>query len=64
MEPRGFLTRLLECAFIFALSSWLIKTAVRYLTEVWPALAVIAIITFLALIGWRIYRHWRDTGQW
>ncbi len=64
MEPRGFLTRLLECAFIFALSAWLIKTAVRYLTEVWPALATLAIIAFIALVGWRIYRHWRDTGQW
>lgn len=19
---------------------------------------------FFTLIGWRIYRHWRDTGQW
>lgn len=64
MEPRGFLTRLLECAFIFALSAWLIKTAVRYLEEVWPALTALAIIALLSLIGWRIYRHWRDTGQW
>lgn len=43
MEPKGFLTRLLECAFIFDLSAWLIKTAVRYLEEVWPALSIIAI---------------------
>lgn len=64
MEPRGFLTRLLECAIIFALSAWLIKTAVRYLEEVWPALAAIAVIALIGLIGWRVYRHWRDTGQW
>jgi len=64
LEPRGFLTRLLECAFIFALSAWLIRTAVCYLSEVWPALTALAIIAFFTLIGWRIYRHWRDTGQW
>lgn len=46
MEPRGFLTRLLECAFIFALSAWLIRTAVCYLSEVWPALTALAIIAF------------------
>jgi len=64
LEPKGFLTRLLECAFLFALSTWLIKTAVRYLGEVWPALAVIAAIALLITILWRMYRHWRDTGQW
>lgn len=64
MEPKGFLTRLLECAFIFALSAWLIRTAVRYLEEVWPMLLLLAILSFIGLICWRIYRHWRDTGQW
>ncbi|WP_304818086.1 hypothetical protein [Faecalibaculum rodentium] len=64
MEPRGFLTRLLECAFLFAFSAWLIRTAVRCLIEVWPVLAVIAILALIGTIGWRVYRHWRDTGQW
>lgn len=64
MEPRGFLTRFLECAFIFALSAWLIRSAARYLEEAWPVLLLLAGIALLGVIGWRIYRHWRDTGQW
>lgn len=64
MEPKSFISRLLECAFLFLLSIILIRMGIDILTEIWPALAIIAVIILGLIIAWRVYRHWRDTGQW
>lgn len=64
MEPRSILSRLLEMAFMFLIISWLLKSAVRILTEIWPALAVIAAVFLGIVILWRIWRHMRDIGKW
>lgn len=64
MEPKGLLTRILEGAILLALSAWLIKAAVRWLVDVWPVLVILAVIALAGIIFWRIYKHWRNTGQW
>lgn len=61
---KSFITRLLECAFLFLLSVILIQMGIDILAEIWPALAIIAIVVFLLVIVWRIWRYLRDTGKW
>lgn len=55
---------MLESAFLFFLSAFLIRMAVNILTEIWPALLVIAIVILILLIGWRIWRYLHDMGKW
>ncbi len=64
MQPKNLLTLMLESAFLFFLSAFLIRMAVNILTEIWPALLVIAIVILILLIGWRIWRHLHDMGKW
>lgn len=64
MQPKNLLTLMLESAFLFFLSAFLIRMAVHILTEIWPALLVIAIVVLILLIGWRIWRHLHDMGKW
>lgn len=64
MQPKNLLTLMLESAFLFFLSAFLIRMAVNILTEIWPALLVIAIVIFILLIGWRIWKHLHDMGKW
>ena len=64
MEPRNLLAHLLEMAFLFVVTAWLLKTGVRILMEIWPALAVIAAVFLGIAILWRIWKHMRDIGKW
>lgn len=65
MEPRNFITRLLEAAFMLAVSAFLIRTAVRWILEVWPALLTIALIITAIIVIYRIWRHKHDDlGKW
>lgn len=63
--PKRLITKILETAFMLALSAFLINTAAYWIMEVWPILLVIAIIVAVIIIGFRIWRHRRDDlGQW
>lgn len=64
MQPKNLLTLILESAFLFFLSAFLIRMAVNILTEIWPALLIIAIVILTIIAGWRIWRHLRDMGKW
>ena len=64
MEPRNLLAHLLEMASLFVVTAWLLKTGVRILMEIWPALAVIAAVFLGIAILWRIWKHMRDIGKW
>ena len=61
MEPKSFISRLLECAFLFLLSVILIRMGIDILTEIWPALAIIAAILLAFVIAFRI---WKYLGKW
>ena len=64
-SPKGLITRLLELAFMLALSAYLIRTAAYWIQEVWPILLTIAIIVTAIIIGIRIWRHRHDDlGKW
>ena len=56
MEPKGFLTKLLECAIILVVSSYLIRLAVCYITQVWPALVIIATLVIGGVVAYRIWK--------
>ena len=47
-----------------ALSAFLLRLSVAYLLEIWVYLLVIVIIVTAGVIGWRVYKHFRDLGQW
>lgn len=65
MEPKGLLNHLLECAFIFLLSTLLIRAGTSILTEIWPVLLIIAAILFAAIIIWRIWKFIHGgMGKW
>lgn len=55
---------MLELAFLFALSAFLVRLGVYYLIEVWPYLLIGAILIIAGIIGWRVYKHKKDMGQW
>lgn len=63
-SPKSFLTLMLESAFLFFLSAFLIRMAVNILTEIWPALLTIAIVILAIVIGWRAWKHMHDMGKW
>ena len=62
-QPKRWLERLLEAAIIFALSSYLIKLAVCFLTQVWPSLVVIATVIITGVIAYRIWKRKHDS-EW
>lgn len=55
--PKKLPQRIFEVCFLLFLSVFLIRWAVRLLTEIWPALLLIAILAVAAVIGWRVYKH-------
>ena len=63
--PKGLITRILELAFMLALSAYLIRTAASWIQEAWPILLTIAIIVTVTIIVIRIWRHRHDDlGKW
>lgn len=62
-QPKRWLERLLEAAIIFALSAYLIKLAVCFLSQVWPALVVIATVVIAGVIAYRIWKRKHDS-EW
>lgn len=61
---KKLINRLLEIAFIFVVSSFLINMGASLLTEVWPVLAVISSALIVVIIIYRIVKHKDDSGQW
>ncbi len=58
MEPPKKLSqRIFEVCFLLFLSVLLIRIAVRLLTEIWPILLAVVLLAVLAVIGWRVYKH-------
>lgn len=64
MEPPKLITRILEFAFMLALSAFLINTTAYLILEVWPILLAIAIVVIVVIIIYRIRKHKHDLGKW
>ena len=64
MEPKKWIDRIVEAAFMLMLSAFFIHTAVEWILEVWPILAIIFAIIIVAVVAYRIWRHKHDLGQW
>lgn len=63
--PKRLITKILETAFMLALSAYLIRTAVYWIKEVWPILLTITLLIIAIIIGFRIWRHKHDDlGKW
>ncbi|MDE6995272.1 MAG: hypothetical protein K2P41_12760 [Lachnospiraceae bacterium] len=62
--PKRFIERIFEFCVMLALSAFLLRLAVAYLLEIWVYLLIIAIIVTAGVIGWRVYKHFRDMGKW
>lgn len=62
--PRRLLDRILEICVVLALSAFLLRLAVYFLLDVWKYLLVIVIIVIVGIIGWRVYKYFRDLGKW
>jgi hypothetical protein len=63
--PKRLITKILETAFMLALSVYLIRAAAYWLLEIWPILLTIAIIVTAITILYRIWRHkHNDMEKW
>lgn len=63
--PKKLITRILEFAFMLALSAFLINTAACWILEVWPVLLAIALVLAAIIIIYRIWKHEHDDlGKW
>ena len=49
---------------MLAVSGFLIRTAVCFVTSVWLQIVVIAGIIAVCTAGYRLYRYYRDSGKW
>ncbi len=54
----------MEFCALLALSAFLLRLAVYYLLGIFPYLLIIAVIAIAGVIGWRVYKHYRDLGKW
>ncbi len=54
----------MEFCALLALSAFLLRLAIAYLLEIWRYLLIIAIIVAAIIVGWRVYRYFRDLGKW
>lgn len=54
----------MEFCALLALSAFLLRLAVAYLLEIWVYLLIIVIIAIAGVIGWRVYKHFRNLGKW
>lgn len=61
---KKWINRMIEFAFIFVVSAFLINMGASLLTEVWPVLIVTGIIAVIVIIIYRIVKHKDDSGQW
>lgn len=62
--PKKLSSRILEFAFLFALSAFLVRLGISYLLEIWPYLLIGAILVIAGTVGWRVYKHKKDMGKW
>jgi len=62
--PKRLITRILEFAFMLALSAFLINIAAYWILEVWPILLAIALVIVAITIIYRIWKHRHDLGKW
>ena len=53
----------MEFCALLALSAFMLRLAVAYLLEIWVDLLIIVIIAIAGVIGWRVYKHYRDLGK-
>ena len=56
-QGKRLIARILEFAALFALSAYLLKLGVVYLCQIRVALIVIAVISGVVLVGYRIYKN-------
>jgi hypothetical protein len=60
-QPKSLLTRVVEAAFLFALAAWLVWLGIRFLGQVWVPLVILVVLTVAAVVGYRIWKHYKDT---
>ncbi len=58
------ITRIVETCFLIFLSVMLLKWSVAILEEIRVPILVILLIVTAIVIGWRVYKHFRDLGKW
>jgi len=54
---KGYFMVLLEIAACFALAMYLIRLAICYLSQIWWALLILAVLVLAGILGWR---WWKD----
>lgn len=62
--PKKLIDRLLEFCATLAVSTYLLRLAAHWLMEAAPYLLTAAAITLLVIIGYRIYRYHKNSGNW
>lgn len=61
VPQKGYFTRLLEAAFLFALSAWLVRIGVGFIEDVWGWLILLVVIAGVIRILYLIRKHYKDT---
>ena len=62
-QPRRLLERLLEAAIVLAISGYLIRLAACYFVQALPLIIVVVVLGVGGLVGYRIWRHYKD-NKW
>ena len=56
-EPKRFIARIVEYAALFALSAFLLRLGICYLSEIRWVLLIATVLALAGVVGWRIWKH-------
>jgi len=56
-KTKGPLMTILEAAAIFALSMFLLRLGICYLSQIWWVLLILVVLTVVGIIGWRWWKN-------
>ena len=59
--PESFFQKLVKAAFLFALASWLVRTGICYIREVWGWIVLLVVIASVVTVLIRLRKHYKDT---
>jgi hypothetical protein len=56
-EPKKLITKIFEFCALFALSVFLIRLGILYLSDIWWILALLAALAGVGIVCYRIWKH-------
>lgn len=60
-EPKSWIMKFLEASVMFVIAAYLIKLGVRFISQVWPVIVIIATLILTGIVIYRLWKRKNDT---